>query len=112
MFKKTNIRFIIIGLALLLAGYSLFWTIAYNTFSDEKLEAMRTDGTIDQFEARTIRLGLDLQGGMHVVLELNIPKLVETLASNKTPQFDALLDKSTKEYRETGEDFFTVFVGM
>jgi len=109
MFKKTNIRFIIIGIALLLAGYSLYWTIAYNTFSDEKLEAMRTDGTIDQFEERIIRLGLDLQGGMHVVLELNVPKLVETLASNKTPQFDALLEKSIKEHKETGEDFFSVF---
>ena len=109
MFKKTNIRLIIIGIAFLLAGYSLYWTIAYNTFSDEKLEAMRTDGTIDQFEERIIRLGLDLQGGMHVVLELNVPKLVETLASNKTPQFDALLEKSIKEHKETGEDFFSVF---
>jgi len=109
MFKKTNIRFIIIGIALFLAGYTLYWTIAYHSFSDEKLEAMRTDGSIDKFEERIIRLGLDLQGGMHVVLELNVPKLVETLASNKTPQFDALMEKSIKEYKETGEDFFTVF---
>ena len=109
MFKKTNIRFIIIGLALLLAGYSLYWTVAYYTFSDEKIEALRTEGSINKFEERIIRLGLDLQGGIHVVLELNIPKLIETLASNKTPQFDALVEKSTREYKETGEDFFTVF---
>ncbi|MGC9363117.1 MAG: protein translocase subunit SecD [Fidelibacterota bacterium] len=109
MFKKTNIRFIIIGLALLLAGYSLYWTIAYSSFSDEQIEAKRADGSLDKFEERIIRLGLDLQGGMHVVLELNIPKLVETLASNKTPQFDALLQRSIREYKETGENFFTVF---
>ncbi len=109
MFKKTNIRFIIIGIALLLAGYSLYWTIAYNSFSDEKLETLRTEGSIEKFENRIIRLGLDLQGGMHVVLELNVPKLVETLAFNKTPQFDELLETATREYKETGEDFFPVF---
>lgn len=109
MFKKTNIRFIIIGLALLLAGYSLYWTFAYSTFTDEQIEAKRADGSLEKFEERIIRLGLDLQGGMHVVLELNIPKLVETLASNKTPQFDALLERSIQEYKATGEDFFTVF---
>lgn len=109
MFKKTNIRFIIIGLALLLAGYSLYWTIAYSTFSDDQIEAKRAEGSLAKFEERIIRLGLDLQGGMHVVLELNIPKLVETLASNKTPQFDALLQRSIREYKETGEDFFTVY---
>lgn len=109
MFKKTNIRFILIGLALLLAGYSLYWTIAYSTFSDDQIEAKRADGSLDKFEERIIRLGLDLQGGMHVVLELNIPKLVETLASNPTPQFDTLLQHSIREYKETGEDFFTVF---
>jgi SecD/SecF fusion protein len=112
MFKKTNIRFIIIGIALLLAGYSLYWTIAYNSFSDEKLEALRTEGSIDKYEERIIRLGLDLQGGMHVVLELNVPRLIETLASNKTPQFDALLEAATREYKETGEDFFPVFRRM
>ncbi|RKY62409.1 MAG: protein translocase subunit SecD [Candidatus Neomarinimicrobiota bacterium] len=109
MFKKTNIRFIIIGITLILAAYSLYWTVAYNTFSDTKLEAMRSSGSIDKFEKRIIRLGLDLQGGMHVVLELNVPKLIETLASNRTPQFDTLLAKTTREYKETGEDFFTVF---
>ncbi|HDP67574.1 MAG TPA: protein translocase subunit SecD [Candidatus Marinimicrobia bacterium] len=109
MFKKTNIRFIIIGVALLLAGYSLYWTIAYSTFSDEQVEAKRADGSLEKFEERIIRLGLDLQGGMHVVLELNIPKLVETLASNKTPQFDALLERSIQESKATDEDFFTVF---
>lgn len=109
MLKKTNIRFIIIGITVLLAAYSLYWTVAYHRLSPEKFEAMRSEGTIEKYENRIIRLGLDLQGGMHVVLELNIPKLVETLATNKTPQFYSLLQTTTDEFKATGEDFFDIF---
>ncbi|MBU4445387.1 MAG: protein translocase subunit SecD [Candidatus Marinimicrobia bacterium] len=110
MFKKTNIRFIIIGMAILLATYSLYWTVAYNSFSPEKLEIMRSDGTNENYENRIIRLGLDLQGGMHVVLELNLPKLTETLATNKTPEFYTILNNTTDEYKATNEDFFNIFL--
>ncbi|MDD5765736.1 MAG: protein translocase subunit SecD [Candidatus Marinimicrobia bacterium] len=109
MFKKTNIRFIIIGVAVVLALYSLYWTVAYNTFSPTKMETLKTAGKLDKFENRIIRLGLDLQGGMHVVLELNIPKLVETIASNKTPEFYSILQASTEESKINNEDFFAVF---
>lgn len=109
MFKRTNVRFIIIGVAILLALYSLYWTFAFNSFSDEKREELRSKGIIEKYEDRTIRLGLDLQGGIHIILELNLPKLVESLASNKTPQFYSILETSTKEAKETGGDFFNIF---
>ncbi|MCK4446943.1 MAG: hypothetical protein KAW56_07665, partial [Candidatus Marinimicrobia bacterium] len=92
MFKKTNVRFIIISVAIVLALYSLYWTFAYNTFSDNKIEELRSNGKIEKYEDRIIRVGLDLQGGMHVVLELDLPKLIESIASNKTPQFYSILN--------------------
>jgi len=109
MFKKNVVRFVIIGLTLVLAGYSLYWTIAYHSFSEQKLEALRTEGKLDKYESRIIRLGLDLQGGMHIVMELDLPKLVETMASNKTPQFMALLNDAAAEATRNEEDFFNVF---
>lgn len=109
MLKRTNIRFIIIGVAIVLALYSLYWTVAYNSFSEPKIEQLRTAGELDKYVERTIELGLDLQGGMHVVLELNLPRLIESIASNKTPQFDNILQSATAEYRETGGNFFDVF---
>lgn len=109
MFKKTNVRFIIISVAIILALYSLYWTFAYNTFSDNKIEELRSNGKIEKYEDRIIRVGLDLQGGMHVVLELNLPKLIESIASNKTPQFYSILNATTEEYKKTGDDFFNVF---
>ncbi|MBL7136138.1 MAG: protein translocase subunit SecD [Candidatus Marinimicrobia bacterium] len=109
MFKKTNVRFIIISVAIVLALYSLYWTFAYNTFSDNKIEELRSNGKIEKYEDRIIRVGLDLQGGMHVVLELDLPKLIESIASNKTPQFYSILNATTEEYKKTGDDFFNVF---
>jgi len=109
MFKKNVVRFIIIGLTLVLAGYSLYWTIAYHSFSDEKIEALRSKGELEKYESRIIRLGLDLQGGMHIVMELDLPKLVETMATNKTPQFMALLNAAAAEAATSEDDFFDVF---
>ncbi|RKY55940.1 MAG: protein translocase subunit SecD [Candidatus Neomarinimicrobiota bacterium] len=109
MFKKTNVRFIIIAVAIVLALYSLYWTFAYNSFSENKIEELRSNGKIEKYEGRIIRVGLDLQGGMHVVLELDLPKLIESIASNKTSQFYTILNATTDEYKKTGEDFFSVF---
>ncbi|HPC35658.1 MAG TPA: protein translocase subunit SecD [Candidatus Marinimicrobia bacterium] len=109
MFKKTVVRFIIIGVVVLLACYSLYWTVAYHSFSAEKREALRADGSLDKYERRIIRLGLDLQGGMHIVMEVDLPKLIESLASNKTPQFMALLDEANNEAIANEADFFDVF---
>jgi len=110
MFKKTTVRLIIIGAVLILALYSLYWTVAYYTMSDKKKEELRAKGKFEKYEDRTMRLGLDLQGGMHIVLELDIPKLVESIATNKTPQFYRALNEAAEEYRKTEADFFNVFL--
>ncbi len=109
MFKKTNVRFIIIGIAIVLALYQLYWTFAYNTMPDEKREALLIDGKLGSYQERMLQLGLDLQGGMHVVLELDIPKLLENLAKNKSPEFFAALDAANEEYKATNEDFLKLF---
>ena len=58
-----------------------------------------------------IGLGLDLKGGMNVILEISVPDVVEMLADHKT---DAAFVKSMKEARaeeETSqEDFISLFI--
>ena len=58
-----------------------------------------------------IGLGLDLKGGMNVILEVSVPDVVETLADHKT---DAAFVKSMKEAKaeeETSQkDFITLFI--
>ena len=58
-----------------------------------------------------IGLGLDLKGGMNVILEISVPDVVEVLADHKK---DAAFVKSMKEARKAEEtsqsDFISLFV--
>ncbi len=109
MFKRTNVRFIIIALVLVLAAYALYWSLAYNSFSDEKKEELRAQGKLEKFEDNILRLGLDLQGGMHIILELDIPDLIESMAANKTDQFYTILNQTEQATIEEDKDFFDAF---
>ncbi len=109
MFKKTSVRFVIIGIALALAIMTLSWSVRYYNFSEEKIENLRSKGELGKYQDRILNLGLDLQGGIHVVLEVNVPKLIESLATNKTNQFSNVLDAAKKEYNESDAGFFSIF---
>ena len=58
-----------------------------------------------------IGLGLDLKGGMNVILEISVPDVVENLADHKT---DAAFTKSMKEAKAEEEksqsDFISLFI--
>ena len=58
-----------------------------------------------------IGLGLDLKGGMNVILEVSVPDVLENLADHKT---DVAFTKSMKEARAQHEvsqdDFITLFI--
>ncbi len=55
------------------------------------------DPSISEAKAKRIKLGLDLQGGMRVVLEVNTGKLLEKLAKNPDDVFKKLLNSAEKE---------------
>ena len=110
MFKKNTPRLIIIGVVLLWALYALFPTIKYNTLSENEKASMEEDGTLEDLEKKTLRRGLDLQGGMHIVLEVDIPTLVENLASNKNDLFYEVFNKVKTEDEVSAEDFISRFV--
>ena len=58
-----------------------------------------------------IGLGLDLKGGMNVILQISVPDVVEVLADHKT---DAAFVKSMKEAKKEEEtsqsDFISLFI--
>ena len=95
MGKQLTPRFVLIAAAIVLTIYLLTPTIEYYFFPPDN-ELAR-----DALQERALKLGLDLQGGMHVVMEVNIPKLVENLASNKTLLYDAL---AAAEIRAENDD--------
>ena len=52
---------------------------------------------------KRIKLGLDLQGGMRVVLEVNTAKLLEKLAKNPDETFRSVMKEAEKEAATTDE---------
>lgn len=55
------------------------------------------DADIRKARQDRIKLGLDLQGGMRVVLEVNVLKLLEDLAKNKDATFQSIIDEVRTE---------------
>ena len=58
-----------------------------------------------------IGLGLDLKGGMNVVLEISVPDVVETLADHKQDAaFQKAMAEAKQEEMSSQKDFITLFV--
>lgn len=73
MRRRLQIRWLIVGLSLLAAAWYLWPTIRLYSMSDEEREALalRDPSAMERLQQGAIKLGLDLQGGMHLVLELD-----------------------------------------
>ena len=58
-----------------------------------------------------IGLGLDLKGGMNVILEISVPDVLETLADHKTDAFFVKAMNDAKKEEEAGQgDFISLFI--
>ncbi len=98
--RKYGFRIGIVVATLIIALYYLLptWKDYQNTQTLKSLSGVDSLKFIEQNEkeiresrARRIKLGLDLQGGMRVVLEVNTLKLIEDIAKNKDDQFNQIL---------------------
>ena len=91
-----------------LGTYALLPTIRYAMMDEKSVSNLSSDQK-DYFQSRSIKQGLDLKGGIYIVLEVNLPQLIDNLAKNKDKNFDNFLDKLKVEYNNSSIDFFTVF---
>ena len=110
MSKNLTPRYIVIGLVLAWALMTLWPSVKYQMLSPSDIEEMREMGTLESLENDIIKQGLDLKGGIYIVLEVDLPTLVSTLAINKDSKFEKTLSDVRKSLTEnTQQDFFTVF---
>lgn len=98
-------------IVLIVAAVALSLVYLYPTWEDyrfrQQLSSLRGEDSIAFVEqnqekilearANRIKLGLDLQGGMRVVLEVDVLQLMEDLAKNKDDNFRAIMDEVRKE---------------
>ncbi len=91
MFENLKLRWVLILFALFFGIYFSFPTYQYFTTSDkDKISSLKNDA---------INLGLDLRGGLHIVLELDerkfLDKLVRTKLSQKSKNsYKTILDEA------------------
>ena len=86
--------------------YALLPSIRYAVMDDESISNLSSDQK-DYFESRSIKQGLDLKGGIYIVLEVDLPTLVSTLAINKDSKFEKTLSDVRKSLAEnTQQDFW------
>ncbi|WP_289118385.1 protein translocase subunit SecD, partial [uncultured Bacteroides sp.] len=67
--------------------------------------------TLKQCREMEISLGLDLKGGMNVILEVSVPDVIKVLADNKTDEaFNQALATAAKQATTSQDDVITLFV--
>lgn len=74
-------------------------------------EKVYLGNTYAECREKVINLGLDLKGGMNVVLELSVPDIMRSLSNNsKDETFNKALDLATKRMSESQKNYLDLFV--
>ena len=96
---NNRLRWILLAVFILLAGWKLYPTIQLARYTPEELHAMDPKEAVE-LRSKSIKQGLDLQGGMHMVLEVDLVSLVDNLARNKDSRFETRLRELDAELRK------------
>jgi SecD/SecF fusion protein len=117
--KKNRFRLILTVLFLALSIYFLYPTYKdYQFNQDIKKLATSQDSTAffekygaDVIKAREnrIKLGLDLQGGMYVIMEVDIAKLLSDLSKKQDDILKQSLEAATEQSKTSDDDFVNIF---
>ncbi len=108
MNNKLRTRLLLILFIFGLGIYSLWPTIKYQLLSDTEKNNL-SKNEVEYLEENTIKQGLDLKGGIYIVLEVDLPQLVNNLAKNKDKKFDIFLNDLKDGYTNNSVDFFELF---
>ncbi|MEE3241661.1 MAG: protein translocase subunit SecD, partial [Candidatus Neomarinimicrobiota bacterium] len=108
MNNKLRTRLLLILFIFGLGIYSLWPTIKYQLLSDTEKNNL-SKNEVEYLEKNTIKQGLDLKGGIYIVLEVDLPQLVNNLANNKDKKFDIFINDLKDGYTNNSVDFFELF---
>ncbi|RMD50080.1 MAG: protein translocase subunit SecD, partial [Ignavibacteria bacterium] len=81
-----------------------------NVLSYKKDSIIVNNESIKEAREKRLKLGLDLQGGMYLVMEVNTAKLLERLAKDADATFKELLNEAEQEAKLSDEDLVSILV--
>lgn len=112
MRRNITVKSIIILFFVILFLYLLFPTIRFNYLlskADKKQMQLENPKAYENLLDNSIKLGLDLQGGMHVVMEVDVEELVKALAKNKDERFTRAWNEAHNIAVKEGVNFISLF---
>lgn len=65
--------------------------------------------TLKECREKELNLGLDLKGGMNVLLEVSVPDIVKSLGNEESETFKKALDLAKQRQANSQDDFLTLF---
>ncbi len=76
MRQSQKISLVIVALLIVLALYGLYPSFVFHSMSHTEQETLKAENPTEYYSLKNkaIRLGLDLKGGMHIVLEIEKPE--------------------------------------
>jgi len=113
MSRKILTKIIVVIGIILLFAYFLYPTITFNFLMDkDKKDLLKIDDPqkYDYLLGKSIKLGLDLQGGMNLVMEVDVKALLNALAKNKDERFEKALQNAADKSLKSDVDFISLFV--
>ena len=103
MSKKLIWRYLIIVVLLAWAIYSLIPTLQFERLTNADKIELEEEGKLIDLESKIIKRGLDLQGGMHLVLEVNVPNFVKNIAEHQSRAYYDFIEKVDAKYKANPE---------
>ncbi|MDH7515562.1 MAG: protein translocase subunit SecD [Bacteroidota bacterium] len=114
--KKYAFRIFLILALILLAGYYLYPTWKYMRLEGQRKNTPGGDSAFfagheaeyRDARAKRIKLGLDLQGGMYVTLEVNIRGMLEKMARKQDEALTKSLEEAARESEQSDETMIDI----
>ena len=117
--KDNGFKIFVTIAFVVMCGYYLYPSVQ-NYFINSKLESMTEEERIAYEEEnnaqirtvkdKSLKLGLDLLGGMHVTLEVRLDALIRELAAETDATFEAALVQAREETTTGNESMIDAFV--
>ena len=85
-------------------------------YKNRYLDSLSTEkvflgNTFKQCKEQQLNLGLDLQGGMSVVLQVSLKELLQSLSDNNLdPKFKQALETAEQQMASSSDDYITLFI--
>jgi preprotein translocase subunit SecD len=108
MNRNNKVRWVLLAVFLVLAAYYFYPTARLMTMSPAQKDSLAATGELTKLKNKALRLGLDLQGGMYLQLEVDLIKLMDNLAHHKDAKFEEI-KKAIASEMHVEEDFFALF---